>query len=343
MSPELASADHAVDVHHVHATGPARPRNRQHAHHNGKSPQQNQVSIVTTKVTCSDEVADALNSGTAVVALESTVYSKLGLPSPDNARALELCLQEIRAAGAIPAVTAVLDGTLRAGLEDHELERILGDAHKAAERDLPVAMGQRWEFGATTVSASLAIAKLAGIPVFATGGIGGVHRGVEITGDISADLGAIARHRVVTVCAGAKSFLDLPRTLQALETLGATVVGWRTDNLPSFTARRSPYSLPHRVEDLAELAAIARAQLGFGRGMLIANPVPEADALDQDVHDRALAEALAEVESSGLIGAAVTPFVLGRIVDASAGASVAANVSLVANNASLAGQLAAAL
>lgn len=291
----------------------------------------------------STEVADALSDGGSVVALESTVYSNLGLPSPDNERALRRCITSIRDAGAVPAVTAVLDGVVRAGLEDDEYERILGVAKKAAERDLPVAIGQRWSVGATTVSASLAISQLAGIQVFATGGIGGVHRGVELTGDVSADLGAIARHRVITISAGAKSFLDLPRTLEALETLGATVVGWETGVLPAFTARSTPFELPYRIDELDELVAIARAQLAFGRGMLIANPVPVDDALDQDVHDDALASALAEANAEGIVGAAVTPFVLDRIAEASDGASIPANISLVANNSHLAGLIAAAI
>jgi pseudouridine-5'-phosphate glycosidase len=298
---------------------------------------------MTNPIKPSVEVADALADGSAVVALESTVYSNLGLPSPDNENALVRCIEEIRSAGAVPAVTAVLDGVLRAGLEDAEYERILGEANKTAERDLPVAIGQRWAVGATTVSASLEIAELVGISLFATGGVGGVHRGADITGDISADLGAIARHGVVTVCAGAKSFLDLPRTLQALETLGATVVGWETDVLPSFTARSTPYPLPFQIDDLGELTAIARAQIGFGSGMLIANPVPAEDALDQDVHDEALAAALGDAEAEGVTGAAVTPFVLDRIAEASDGASIPSNISLVANNSKLAARVAVSL
>ena len=298
---------------------------------------------MTNPIKPSVEVADALSENKAVVALESTVYSNLGLPSPDNEKALLRCIEEIRRAGAVPAVTAVLDGVLRAGLEEAEYERVLGEANKTAERDLPVAVGQKWSVGATTVSATLEIAELAGISLFATGGIGGVHRGSELTGDVSADLGAIARHGVVTVCAGAKSFLDLPRTLQALETLGATVVGWGTDVLPAFTARSTPYRLPYQIDDLGQLAAIVRAQLGFRRGMLIANPVPLEDALDQDLHDEALGAALADADAEGITGAAVTPFVLDRIVVASAGASVPANVSLVANNSKLAAQVAVRL
>lgn len=288
-------------------------------------------------------MATALDEGKPIVALESTVYSNLGLPTPDNERALTECLAAIRASGAVPCVTAVLDGTLRAGLDEAEYERILGAAQKVAERDLAVAAGQTWAVGATTVSGSLAIASAVGISVFATGGIGGVHRGSEVTGDVSADLEALARYGVATVSAGIKSFLDLGKSLELLETLGVTVVGWQTDHLPSFTARTSPFAVPHRVDDLAELAAIASHRLAFGRGMLIANPVPVEFALDQDVHDSALAQALADAEASGVTGAEVTPFVLGRIVEASGGESVHANVALVANNARLAGELAAQL
>ena len=291
----------------------------------------------------SEEVADALSSGVAIVALESTVYSNLGLPTPHNEQALRECIAAIREAGAVPCVTAVVDGVMRAGLEETEYERVLGEATKAAERDLAVAVGQGWPVGATTVSASLAISEAVGIRVFATGGIGGVHRQSEVTGDISADLSAIARYGVATISAGIKSFLDLGKSLELLETLGATVVGWKTDALPSFTARSSAHKLAHRVDELDELAAIATARLAFGRGMLITNPVPVEAALDQQIHDDALAQALVDAEAAGVVGAAVTPFVLERIVEASGGASVDANVALVANNCRLAGQLAASL
>lgn len=301
------------------------------------------TNFETLAVKLSSEVGDALRDGAAVVALESTVYSNLGLPSPENERALNECIASIRSSGAVPCVTAVLDGQMRAGLEEAEYERILGKAHKAAERDLAVAVGAKWDVGATTVSASLAIAAAAGIDVFATGGIGGVHRGSEITGDISADLGAIARHGVVTISAGIKSFLDLGRSLEMLETLGVTVVGWQTSTLPSFTARSSAFSVPYRIDDLTELAAIARVRCGTGQGMLVANPVPQEHALDQQVHDDALESALLDAADAGIDGAAITPFVLGRIAEATQGASVPANVALVANNARLAGELAVAL
>lgn len=294
-------------------------------------------------VVCSPEVDEARHAGLPIVALESTVYSHLGLPSPANQEALQACLDATRSAGAVPAVTAVLDGVLRAGLADHEYERILGAATKTAERDLPVAIAQRWGVGATTVSASLTIAAHTGISVFATGGIGGVHREASTTGDVSADLGAIARHPVVTVCAGAKSFLDLGRTLERLEELGVPVLGWGTDELPAFTARTSGLALPHRIDDMAELTSVTSSQLGFGRGLLITNPVPEGHALDQSIHDEALGQALLDAEAANITGAAITPFVLDRMATASEGRSVPANVALVANNARLAGELAAAL
>ena len=187
----------------------------------------------------SAEVAAAVADGRPIVAMESTIFSHLGLPSPANAEALTRCLAAVRAGGAVPAVTAVVDGVARVGIDESEHERILGPARKAAERDVPVAIAQRWPLGATTVSASVALAHAAGVSVFATGGIGGVHRGSEITGDISADLDAIARHPVVTVCAGAKAFLDLPRTLEYLETAGVPVLGWRHDDFPAFYTRSS--------------------------------------------------------------------------------------------------------
>lgn len=291
----------------------------------------------------STEVAEALHDGRPVVALESTVYSNLGLPSPANETALQQCLDAIRMVGAVPAVTAVLDGQIRAGLNDHEYERILGTASKVAERDLPIAVAGGWPVGATTVSASLTIAARSGISVFATGGIGGVHRGVGETGDVSADLGAIARHRVVTVSAGAKSFLDLGQTLERLETLSVPIVGWETNELPAFTARSSGLALAHRIDELSEMVAVARIQLELGRSMLVVNPVPQDKALDQDVHDSALQEALNAAETAGITGAAITPFVLERVATASGGQSIPANVALVANNARLAAEIAAGL
>lgn len=291
----------------------------------------------------SDEVADALAEGRAVVALESTIFSHLGLPSPANAEALERCTAAVRSGGAVPAVTAVLDGVARVGLDESEHERILGAARKVAERDLAVAIAQRWHFGATTVSASVALAAHGGVPVFATGGIGGVHRGAELTGDISADLDAIAHHPVVTVSAGAKAFLDLPRTLEYLETVGVPVLGWRHDDFPAFYTRSCGVPVPHRVESAAEVAAIHGHRSRPSAGILVAVPIPEADELDGAHLDSVLARALAECESAGIVGAAVTPFVLARIGEATAGRSIPANLALAENNARVAAQIAVAI
>jgi pseudouridine-5'-phosphate glycosidase len=291
----------------------------------------------------SDDVARALADGRPVVALESTIFSNLGLPSPANAEALDRCLNAVRDGGAIPAVTAVLDGVARVGLYADEQPRILGTARKAAERDLPVAIAQGWEFGATTVSASVALAAAAGVRVFATGGIGGVHRGAELTGDISADLDAMANHPVVTVSAGAKAFLDLPRTLEYLETYGVPVLGWRHDDFPAFYTRSSGLRVPHRVETAAEVAAIVANRTRERTGALVAVPIPEADELPVAELDAVLAQALADCEAAGIVGAAVTPFVLGRIGEATAGRSVPANLALAEHNARVAAEIAVAM
>jgi len=295
-----------------------------------------------TQLVVSDEVRTAVAEGRGVVALESTIFSNLGLPSPHNAEALSRCEAAIRDGGAVPAVTAVLDGVARVGLDASEHERILGAARKAAARDLPVAMAQGWEFGATTVSASLTLAAAAGIGVFATGGIGGVHRGVEVTGDVSADLGAIAAHPLVTVCAGAKVFLDLPRTLEWLETAGVPVLGWWTDELPGFTTPTTGIALPHRVESAEEVRAVVEAirTLGMGTGVLVTVPVPTEDGLDPAEIDAALTSALEDAERQGITGAAITPFVLERIATATEGRSVPANLALAENNARVAADIA---
>ena len=291
----------------------------------------------------SDDVAAALTDGAPVVALESTIFSHLGLPSPSNREALDRCLGAIRDGGAVPAITAVLDGVPRVGLSADEHDRILGPARKAAERDLAVAIGQGWAFGATTVSASVALAAHAGVSVFATGGIGGVHRGSELTGDISADLDAMAHHPVITVSAGAKAFLDLPRTLEYLETVGVPVLGWRHDDFPAFYTRSSGVPVPHRVESADEVAAILAARSRDRSGILVAVPIPDADALDAEMLDGVLAQALADADAAGIVGAAVTPFVLGRIGEATAGGSVPANLALAENNARVAAEIAVAV
>jgi pseudouridine-5'-phosphate glycosidase len=292
-----------------------------------------------------DEVASALAEKRPVVALESTIFSTLGLPSPANAEALARCVAAIRAAGAVPALTAVVDGVARVGLEAGHEQRIHADARKVGARDLPVAIAQRWDFGATTVSASVVLAARAGVAVFATGGIGGVHRGAERTGDISADLGAIAAHPVVTVCAGAKAFLDIPRTLEHLEMLGVPVLGFATDTFPGFWMRSTSILLAHRVDSASEAAAVARAawDLGYSGGVLVAVPVPETDALPADVVAEAVDEAEAEAARQGITGPAVTPFVLSRVAEATDGRSLPANLALAEQNARVAGAIATEL
>jgi len=288
----------------------------------------------------SPEVADALRTQRAVVALESTIFSNLGLPSPANGEALQRCVAAIRSHGAVPAITAVLDGIARVGIAESEHERILGAARKVAERDLAIAIGERWAFGATTVSASLALAARAGIRVFATGGIGGVHRGAELHGDVSADLPALARHPVVTVSAGAKSFLDLPRTVEMLETLGVPVVGYACSEFPAFTVQSSGIPLIHRVDDVGLLARIAHTRLQFGGGMLVCTPVPTADALDADVMSASIERALRAAANRGISGPGVTPVVLAEIASDTSGVAVRANLALAENNARLAAALA---
>jgi len=293
----------------------------------------------------STEVSDTLTSGGAVVALESTIFSHLGLPSPSNHTALTQCIAAIREAGAIPAITAVLDGVARVGLEESEHERILGPARKVGEREVALAVGQRWPVGATTVSASLLLAARAGIGVFATGGIGGVHRDVHLHGDVSADLGALASHPVVTVCAGAKSFLDLPRTLEHLEMLGVPVLGLACDEFPAFTVHSSGLPIPARVDTVNELASIVRAHREMGRqgGILTCVPVPLEDSLDKSMIDAVIDDALRAANKARIEGPKVTPFVLGAIAEATRGTSVVANLSLARNNARVAAELAVQL
>ena len=298
------------------------------------------MNIAPDQLRIAAEVADALTAHRAVVALESTIFSNLGLPSPANREALDRCIAAVRSHGAVPAVTAVIDGVARVGLNDAEHERILGPARKVAERDLAIAIADRWPVGATTVSASLALAALAGISVFATGGIGGVHRGAELHGDVSADLPALARHPVVTVSAGAKSFLDLPRTLEMLETLGVPVVGYRCDEFPAFTVVSSGIRLANRVDDVEMLARIARVRLDLGGGMLVCTPVPAADSVDAAEMNAAIERVLAEAHARGVTGPAVTPLVLGEIAADTSGVAVRANLALAENNARLAAAIA---
>lgn len=291
------------------------------------------------------EVAAAQRAGVAIVAMESTIYSAFGLPEPANRECLERCEAAIRTAGAVPAMTAVLDGVAVVGVEPDETERVLAGTTKIAARDLAHAHAVGLDVGVTTVSASVTLAARAGVAVFATGGIGGVHRGAAESGDVSHDLLAIARHPVVTVSAGAKAFLDLPRTLEEFETLGVPVVGWNTDRFPAFYTRDSGVPVTMTVSSGAEVAALVAANrdLEHPGGVLVANPIPPADELDAARIDEAIAGALAAAERRGVRGPGVTPVVLAAIADATDGDSVPANLALAENNARVAAEIAVAM
>lgn len=293
-----------------------------------------------------DEVAAGLAAGAPIVAMESTIYSAFGLPEPANREALARCEAAIRAADAIPAMTAVIDGTAVVGVAPgEETERVLAGSAKIAARDLGHAHATGVDIGVTTVSASVTLAARAGVRVFATGGIGGVHRGANETGDISHDLLAIARHPVVTVSAGAKAFLDLGRTLEQFETLGVPVVGWNTDRFPAFYTRDSGHPVTMTVSSGAEVAALLRAnaELGHPGGVLVANPIPAGDELDPKRIDAAASDALADAEGRGVRGPGVTPVVLAAIAAATEGDSVPANLALAENNARVAAEIAVAV
>ncbi|MGH3472967.1 MAG: pseudouridine-5'-phosphate glycosidase [Nocardioidaceae bacterium] len=288
-------------------------------------------------------VSDALSEHRPVVALESTIFSQLGLPPPANAAALGRCKAAIESSGAMPAVTAIVDGRARVGLDPEGEQRLLAGVRKVAERDVAVAIAQSWGVGVTTVSASVALAHAAGIEVFATGGIGGVHRGAELTGDVSADLDALANHPVVTVCAGAKAFLDLGRTLEYLETSGVPVLGWRHDWFPAFYSRSSGLAVPHRVDDAAMVADVLRHRTRERTGVLLAVPVPETDEIAATEVETALEGALAAADAAGVSGSAVTPYVLARIEEQTGGRSIPANLALAEKNAAVAAEVASAL
>ncbi|MFD2261884.1 pseudouridine-5'-phosphate glycosidase [Lacibacterium aquatile] len=290
------------------------------------------------------EVADAIAEGRPVVALESTIISH-GMPYPQNVETARAVEQILRDGGAIPATIAVLDGKIRIGLDDEALERMGHGAEiaKLSRRDLPVALATG-KPGATTVSATMIGARLAGIRIFVTGGIGGVHRGAETSFDISADLTELSRTEVAVVCAGAKSILDLPKTLEYLETQGVPVIGWQTADFPAFYTPTSGLKVDHRADKVEEIAAIMAAKwdLGLSGGIVIANPVPAEFAMPQEKITTAIDQALAEARQQGITGKAETPFLLARVSELTGGTSLATNIRLVENNARLGAQLAKA-
>jgi pseudouridine-5'-phosphate glycosidase len=293
----------------------------------------------------SPEVAKARSAKMPIVALESTIITH-GMPYPRNvetARSVEAAVREM---SAVPATIAVIDGRFRVGLGDEEIDRLgqlSGGVVKASRRDLALVAVRKGSAG-TTVAATMFIAGLAGIEIFATGGIGGVHRGAEETFDISADLIELSRTRVSVVCAGAKSILDIGKTLEFLETQGVAVVGYRTDEFPAFYARSSGFKLEHRCDGLRDLARMIRLQQDIGPGgLLIANPIPQDHALEEAAIEERIAAAVAEAKAQGVGKKEATPFLLNRVVELSGGQSLEANIALIKNNAMLAAQAATEL
>lgn len=293
----------------------------------------------------SEEVAQAIAENKPVVALESTIISH-GMPYPKNVETALAVEQVVRDHGAVPATIAVIGGRLKAGLSEDEIT-YLGkkgvDIPKTSRRDLPVLVATGKD-GATTVASTMIIAHLAGIRVFCTGGIGGVHRGAEDTMDVSADLEELAMTPVLVVCAGPKSILDIGLTLEYLETKGVPVIGYGTDDLPAFYTQRSGYEVDYRIDTPQEIAAVLKGKedLNIGGGLLIANPIPKADSMDEKYISSKIDEAVAEAEQKGIKGKAITPFLLDKIQKITGGKSLESNIRLVMNNAALAADIAVA-
>ena len=301
---------------------------------------------MNTYLSISPEVQEALKAGKPVVALESTIISH-GMPYPQNVETALKVEQTIRENGAVPATIAIIGGQLKAGCTPEEIEYLgkKGQAViKASRRDLPVLIARKAD-GATTVTTTMIIAAMAGIRVFATGGIGGVHRGAQQTFDISADLEELAQTSVMVVCAGAKSILDLGLTLEYLETKGVPVIGYGTEELPAFYTRHSGFKVDYRIDTPEELAAAFKAKMdcGLKGGMLVTNPIPEEFSMPKEVIDKAIDQALREMDEAGIHGKQCTPFLLAKVKDLTGGESLASNIQLVLNNARLAAKTAKAL
>ena len=290
------------------------------------------------------DVLDALNNQKPVVALESTIITH-GMPFPDNVDMATSVEQEIRQRGAVPATIAVLDGRLKIGLDAEELSRLakVTDALKISRADIAFAISQKKSAG-TTVAATMIVARMAGIRVFATGGIGGVHAGAETSFDISADLTELGKTDVMVVAAGAKAILDVPKTLEVLETQGVAVVGYRTDTLPAFWTAESDLEIPLRLDSADEIAEFqkVRDDLRLEAGLLVANPIPADDEIPSNIINGYIETAQSEMAAQGISGKAVTPFLLQRIFELSEGRSLKANIALVKNNAQLAADIAVA-
>ena len=304
------------------------------------------MTVMNPYLSISPEVQEALKAGKPVVALESTIISH-GMPYPQNVETALKVEQTIRENGAVPATIAVIGGQLKAGCTPEEIEYLgkKGQAViKASRRDLPVLIARKAD-GATTVTTTMIIAAMAGIRVFATGGIGGVHRGAQQTFDISADLEELAQTPVMVVCAGAKSILDLGLTLEYLETKGVPVIGFGTEELPAFYTRHSGFKVDYRIDTPEELAAAFKAKIdcGLKGGMLVTNPIPEEFSMPKEVIDQAIEQALREMDEAGIHGKQCTPFLLAKVKDLTGGESLASNIQLVLNNARLAAKTAKAL
>jgi pseudouridine-5'-phosphate glycosidase len=289
------------------------------------------------------EVKTALETGTPVVALESTIISH-GMPYPQNVETAQKVEQIIRDNGAIPATIAIIKGRLKVGMTAEEIE-YLGKTGlavtKASRRDIPFIVASKGD-GATTVASTMILANMAGIKVFATGGIGGVHRGAQQTFDISADLQELSNTDVAVVCAGAKSILDIGLTLEYLETQGVPVVGYQTNILPAFYTRESEFGVDYQLDSPDQIAAAMKAKwdMGLKGGIVVANPIPEESALDREMIDQAIADSVSEMEEKGISGKDSTPFLLAKVAEITAGNSLAANIKLVFNNAELAAKIA---
>lgn len=294
----------------------------------------------------SEEVRNALEQGKPVVALESTIISH-GMPYPDNVKTALTVEKTVRENGAVPATIAIIKGVPTVGLSEEEIEHLGKEGTKVVKvsrRDIPVVIAKKLD-GATTVASTMIFAETAGIKVFATGGIGGVHRGATETMDISADLEELHQTNVTVVCAGAKSILDLGLTLEYLETKGVPVLGYKTEELPAFFTRKSGFKVDYRMDSPEEIAAAVKAKdaLGLSGGMLVANPVPEEYSMDPDKIEAVISEAVEEAKALGITGKKVTPFLLEKIRNVTGGDSLFTNVKLVLNNAALAAKIAVEL
>ena len=295
------------------------------------------------KIRLGKHIEEAIKNNLPIVALESTIISH-GMPYPENVETAILCEQMVRDNGAVPATIAIIEGEAVVGLSLEEIEHIgkLGEqVVKVSRRDIPYVMAKKLN-GATTVSATMILANMANIHVFATGGIGGVHKKAEITMDISTDLDELSRTNVCVVCAGAKAILDLEKTLEYLETKGVLVLGYQTNKLPAFYTKTSPYDVNYRVDNPKEIAEVLKNKwdMEIDGGVLVTNPIPDEFSLDEEVMNKAIEDALIEMDKLGITGKKVTPFLLSKIKDITGGESLKSNIKLVLNNCKLASLIA---